>query len=78
MKTKHPATRARRLGLEFLEQRDVPVVVGSLDPTFGTGGKTILDFGLTPETANAVVVQTDGRIVARPRQLCRCRQCVNV
>jgi len=35
---------------------------GDLDPTFGTGGKVVTDFGGS-EFANAVAIQTDGRIV---------------
>ncbi|MFO0806318.1 MAG: FG-GAP-like repeat-containing protein [Gemmataceae bacterium] len=64
MKTRKPAPRQPRLGLETLEARDVPVVIGSLDPTFGTGGKAVVDFGLTPASASAVAIQADGRIVA--------------
>jgi len=63
MKTKKSRSRAARLGLERLEARDVPVLIGSLDPTFGTGGKALLDFGLASEQANALVVQPDGRTV---------------
>ncbi len=36
---------------------------GSLDNSFDTDGKVITDFGLV-DSANAVVIQTDGRIVA--------------
>ena len=36
---------------------------GDLDPMFGTGGKLTTDFG-SSENANAVAVQTDGKIVA--------------
>jgi uncharacterized delta-60 repeat protein len=61
---KQKKSRTPRLGLEHLEARDVPVVLGSLDPTFGTAGKTTIDFGLTAESATAVAIQADGRIVA--------------
>jgi|GEM_PF-1017505 len=64
MKTWTAAARSRRLLLESLEAREVPATIGSLDPTFGTGGLATTNFGLTPATANAVVVQADGRIVA--------------
>ncbi|MEV6050381.1 calcium-binding protein [Streptomyces sp. NPDC052107] len=37
---------------------------GSLDTTFGTGGKVITDFGGTIDEAFGVAVQTDGKIVA--------------
>jgi uncharacterized delta-60 repeat protein len=37
---------------------------GSLDNTFGTGGIVLTDFGLAADEAHAVVVQTDGKIVA--------------
>jgi len=37
---------------------------GTLDPTFGTGGTTVLDFGnSSTESANALAVQADGNIV---------------
>src|SRR5687768_8077944 len=35
---------------------------GSLDPTFGTGGKVMTDFGSTDEGL-AVALQSDGKIV---------------
>jgi uncharacterized delta-60 repeat protein len=37
---------------------------GSLDGSFGTGGKVFTDFGGTLETARDVAVQPDGKIVA--------------
>ncbi|MDX3248117.1 calcium-binding protein [Streptomyces sp. ME18-1-4] len=37
---------------------------GSLDTTFGTGGKVTTDFGGTNDGAHAVAVQPDGKIVA--------------
>jgi uncharacterized delta-60 repeat protein len=37
---------------------------GSLDGTFGTGGKVVTSFGSQSDTAYAVVVQPDGKIVA--------------
>jgi uncharacterized delta-60 repeat protein len=37
---------------------------GNLDPTFGSGGKVTTDFGSASDSASAVVVQTDGNIVA--------------
>jgi uncharacterized delta-60 repeat protein len=36
---------------------------GSLDPTFGTGGKVTTDLGGTDDRGNAVVLQADGKIV---------------
>lgn len=36
---------------------------GHLDPTFGTGGKVVLDFGATDEGIGGVAVQPDGRLV---------------
>ncbi|MET0644995.1 MAG: Calx-beta domain-containing protein [Pyrinomonadaceae bacterium] len=35
---------------------------GDLDPTFGEGGRVMTDFG-GPESANAVAVQPDGRVI---------------
>ncbi len=37
---------------------------GTLDPTFGTGGKIITDINGTRNFANAVAIQPDGKIVA--------------
>ena len=37
---------------------------GSLDSTFGAGGETTTDFGDHLDTANAIVLQPDGKIVA--------------
>jgi len=37
---------------------------GSLDPSFGTGGKVTTDFGTTGDTALALVLQPDGKLVA--------------
>jgi uncharacterized delta-60 repeat protein len=51
------------LGLENLESREVPAVVGGLDPSFGTGGKLTTNF-LANDQANAVAIQPDGKIVA--------------
>lgn len=36
---------------------------GSLDATFGTGGKVIVPIGTVNDTANAIAVQADGKIV---------------
>ena len=40
---------------------------GSLDPTFGTGGKVTTDFSAGEDAARAVVVQPDGKIVVAGR-----------
>lgn len=37
---------------------------GSLDSTFGTGGKKIFDMGGANDSANAVAIQSDGKILA--------------
>src|SRR5207248_10643108 len=42
------------------EVREVPAVVGTLDPSFGTGGKVIQN----DIPFEAVAVQTDGKVVA--------------
>jgi uncharacterized delta-60 repeat protein len=36
---------------------------GALDPTFGSGGKVTTDFGVTADTAKAMGLQNDGKIV---------------
>ncbi|HJZ57421.1 MAG TPA: delta-60 repeat domain-containing protein, partial [Gemmataceae bacterium] len=52
-----------RLSLETLEPREVPTVVGGLDPSFSTDGKVTVNFG-DDDRVNAVAVQPDGKIVA--------------
>ena len=37
---------------------------GSLDTSFGTGGKVTMDFGTTTEAISALAIQSDGKIVA--------------
>jgi uncharacterized delta-60 repeat protein len=37
---------------------------GSLDPTFGSGGKVTTDFAASEDQATALVVQADGKLVA--------------
>jgi uncharacterized delta-60 repeat protein/uncharacterized repeat protein (TIGR01451 family) len=37
---------------------------GSLDPTFGSGGKVTTDFGTLDDEAYAIAIQPDGKIVA--------------
>src|SRR6516164_6791668 len=66
---RRPAThrKPRRLGVEHLEQRDVPTA-GLLDTTFGTAGKTVVPFDLAApahvtDQARAFAVQSDNKIV---------------
>jgi uncharacterized delta-60 repeat protein len=40
---------------------------GSLDPSFGTGGKVITDFGSFGDSISAVTLQPDGRIIVAGR-----------
>ena len=37
---------------------------GSIDDSFGTNGKVITSIGTSNETANSVLVQSDGKIIA--------------
>lgn len=37
---------------------------GDLDTTFGNGGKVLTSFGDSGDSANAVAIQSDGKIVA--------------
>ncbi len=37
--------------------------LGAIDPTFGTGGMAITDFGRPDEWANALTIQPDGKII---------------
>jgi uncharacterized delta-60 repeat protein len=59
---RRPVNRVQ-LHLDALESRDVPTVVGGLDPSFSTDGKLTLNFG-DDDHVNAVAVQPDGKIVA--------------
>jgi uncharacterized delta-60 repeat protein len=43
--------------------RTVLAVDGDLDPTFGTDGKVLTDFDHSTDIANAVAIQTDGKLV---------------
>ena len=57
----HAGTPAPRLRLEALETREVPAIVGGLDPSFGTAGKFA---GLTATTAvSGVAIDPAGRTV---------------
>ena len=38
-------------------------VAGTLDPSFGTGGKKMIDFNNSTDIANAVALQADGKLV---------------
>lgn len=51
-----------KLTVERLEDRTL-LDAGALDPTFGTGGLVTTDFGQSAETAQAVAVQPDGKLV---------------
>ncbi len=68
-KDRHGQTPLRRpLGrwrpcLEALEDRTVPSIAGSLDPTFGAGGKVLTDFGGSLSNATSTAIQSDGKIV---------------
>jgi uncharacterized delta-60 repeat protein len=48
--------------LEALERREVPTIAGSLDPTFGTGGQVLTNFG-DFSNATSTAIQSDGKIV---------------
>lgn len=58
-----PGRRAPQL--EMMEDRTVPAVVGGLDPSFGTGGRSFLPDPVTlNDTFADVALQADGGIVA--------------
>jgi uncharacterized delta-60 repeat protein len=40
-----------------------PEAAGDLDPSFGTGGKGVSDFGVLASAANAIAIQGDGKLV---------------
>jgi uncharacterized delta-60 repeat protein len=52
--------KARSLRLESLEPREVPAIVGALDPSFGTAGK----INVAGVPYFGVALQTDGKVVA--------------
>ena len=52
-------SRAVRPHLETLEAREVPALIGGLDPSFGSGGKVLVPTG--PYTA--IAEQLDGKYV---------------
>src|SRR5438067_7447789 len=55
---------ATAIALAFVVSgRTVLAVDGDLDPTFGTGGKVLTDFDHSTDIANAMAVQTDGKLV---------------
>ena len=62
-----PAARtrppARRLTVEWLEDRLTPSTGGLLDPTFGSGGQVVSSFTNNYDSAQAITVQPDGKIV---------------
>ena len=60
-----PHPTARRLGLEALEARETPAVVGGLDPSFSPGGPVagVTDVSTGREFVG-VAVQQDGKLVA--------------
>jgi uncharacterized delta-60 repeat protein/uncharacterized repeat protein (TIGR01451 family) len=64
--TKSPRTRggppAARLGVEDLEDRVVPAA-GALDSTFGNFGRVTTDLHANTDVANAVAIDSQGRIV---------------
>ncbi|MEW6681846.1 MAG: HYR domain-containing protein [Nitrospirota bacterium] len=52
-------------GSDPLDPSSTPVVLraGGLDPTFGTGGKVVTDFGLGDDRVYALAIQSNGKIV---------------
>jgi uncharacterized delta-60 repeat protein len=60
-----PQRRPARLNVECLEQRAVPATLGSLDPTFGTGGVALVaPAGVgSGFDASASAIQGDGKII---------------
>lgn len=61
-----PARPRPALRLEALEDRRTPAA-GALDPTFGTGGKVLTEIGPNYDSADAVAVQPDGKLVVAGR-----------
>src|SRR4051794_25994624 len=59
MSTRNAVRGLGRVRLEELEAREVPAIVGGLDPSFATAGKFVAPTG--PYTA--VALQDDGKVV---------------
>jgi len=63
------ATHCRALGATamiltlFLTMQMAQAVDGDLDPTFGTGGMVMTDLNRSTDLANAVAIQSDGKLV---------------
>jgi len=56
--------RSARPAVERLEERAL-LTAGSLDPTFGLDGRVVTGLvGSSNDTADATVVQSDGKVVA--------------
>jgi uncharacterized delta-60 repeat protein len=51
-------------GLVFALSHFVGAADGDLDPTFGSGGKVVTDFGNTNDWLSRIAIQPDGKIVA--------------
>src|SRR6266436_4086226 len=47
----------------FISSQAAQAAGGDLDPTFGTGGKVTTDLSRSTDLANAVAVQSDGKLV---------------
>jgi uncharacterized delta-60 repeat protein len=47
----------------FISPQMAQAAAGDLDPTFGIGGKVTTDLGRSVDSANAVAVQADGKLV---------------
>ncbi|HEX4608314.1 MAG TPA: FG-GAP-like repeat-containing protein, partial [Urbifossiella sp.] len=59
-RARFPLGRATRPRLEYLESREVPAVIGALDPSFGTAGRVIQsDIPFV-----GVATEPDGKVVA--------------
>ncbi len=62
MQSKSRTHRIFRSAIEALENRRL-LSAGQLDPSFGTGGKVVVDFHGLFVVANAVATQSDGKTV---------------
>src|ERR1700720_3586052 len=62
--TQRPAIGATAIILTlFTIAQLAQAAAGDLDPTFGTGGTVMTDINRSTDLANAVAVQTDGKLV---------------
>jgi len=69
--THFPMIRAAAIMVLIITGQIAQAADGDLDPTFGTDGKVLTDFDHSTDIANAVAVQTDGKLVVVGTRIAR-------